>query len=229
MTAAAFVLYVVLAASTTPVQQTGAFSGTIRDVAGKPLQNATIIVADAQANDRWITTSNAGGEFQFDQLPARTYSVVVLSAVQTGYKNQGYEERRTSIRIEPAQEVREHFRLRLVVAIESAQIRPDLYVRPTRPTRQYLTISHQALEPNLVHRVEPVRPQTDGPSVVTLLTTIDKEGRVASLRIMAPDTNPELARAAVEAVRQWVYGPFIFRGEPSEVQTTIVLDFAAGQ
>jgi len=37
--------------------------------------------------------------------------------------------------------------------------------------------------------------------------------------------DPELARAAVEAVSQWRYSPTLLNGEPIEVETTIMVNF----
>jgi TonB family protein len=37
--------------------------------------------------------------------------------------------------------------------------------------------------------------------------------------------NPELAKAAIEAVKQWRYEPTLLNGEPVEVATTITVHF----
>lgn len=41
--------------------------------------------------------------------------------------------------------------------------------------------------------------------------------------LSGPDA--ELARAAVEAVRQWRYKPTLLNGQPVEVTTTLTVDF----
>jgi protein TonB len=52
---------------------------------------------------------------------------------------------------------------------------------------------------------------------------IDKEGEVADLKVVRGD--PILAQAAVEAVQQWQYRPFLLNGEPVEVETTAKIIF----
>lgn len=42
---------------------------------------------------------------------------------------------------------------------------------------------------------------------------------------MNSEVDPELARAAVEAVSQWRYRPTLLNGEPIEVDTTITVNF----
>ncbi len=59
---------------------------------------------------------------------------------------------------------------------------------------------------------------------VVLGAIIGRDGRVHSLKLLSvPD--PDLAIAAVAAVRQWVYKPYLLYGEPTEVKTTITVNF----
>ena len=39
---------------------------------------------------------------------------------------------------------------------------------------------------------------------------------------------PELTASAIEAVRQWVYQPYLLNGEPTEVDTTITVNYSFG-
>ena len=63
--------------------------------------------------------------------------------------------------------------------------------------------------------------------VVHLLGTIGKDGTIRNLRLV--DGHPMLARAAVEAVEQWVYEPTLLNGEPVEVIAPIEVSFTLGQ
>jgi protein TonB len=47
-----------------------------------------------------------------------------------------------------------------------------------------------------------------------------------SLRVMNNHIDPELARAAIEAVSQWRYRPTLLNGEPIEIDTTIMVNFS---
>jgi periplasmic protein TonB len=58
---------------------------------------------------------------------------------------------------------------------------------------------------------------------VILQATISKTGTVENLH--AVTGHPILIQAALDAVRQWKYKPYILNGEPVEVETTIKVQF----
>ena len=63
---------------------------------------------------------------------------------------------------------------------------------------------------------------------VVLHALVGKTGRVENLTVVS---GPEMLRsAAMEAVRGWVYKPYLLNGEPREVDTTVTVNFSlAGQ
>jgi protein TonB len=79
----------------------------------------------------------------------------------------------------------------------------------------------------LVHRVEPVYPvlakaaRIQGP--VRLKAIISRQGTIENLQVLLG--HPMLVTAAVEAVRQWRYRPYILNGDPVEVETEITVNF----
>jgi protein TonB len=83
------------------------------------------------------------------------------------------------------------------------------------------------LEGNLIRRVQPVYPplarsaRIQGP--VVLFAVISKVGTIDNLR--AVSGHPMLVRAAIEAVSQWRYRPYILNNEPIEVETQITVNF----
>jgi outer membrane biosynthesis protein TonB len=46
-----------------------------------------------------------------------------------------------------------------------------------------------------------------------------------SALLVNPEVDPELVRAAVEAVSKWRYRPTLLNGDPVEVDTTIMVNF----
>ena len=63
--------------------------------------------------------------------------------------------------------------------------------------------------------------------VVVLHATIGKDGLIKDLSpIRSPDKL--LTDAAMVAVRQWTYKPYLLNGEPTEVETTITVNFNMG-
>ena len=60
---------------------------------------------------------------------------------------------------------------------------------------------------------------------VILHAIIGMEGNPLSLRVVNTQVDPELARAAVEAVSKWRYSPTLLNGDPIEVDTTVMVNF----
>lgn len=82
----------------------------------------------------------------------------------------------------------------------------------------------------IIHKVQPVYPSTARKAgiqgTVILRAVIDKDGKIANLRLVSgPDA---LVQAAIEAVRQWRYKPYMLLGEPVEVDTEIAVNFTLG-
>jgi protein TonB len=59
---------------------------------------------------------------------------------------------------------------------------------------------------------------------VVLQAIISKTGAVEQLSV-ASTTNQMFNNAALEAVKQWKYKPYLLNGEPTEVSTTITVNF----
>jgi periplasmic protein TonB len=98
---------------------------------------------------------------------------------------------------------------------------------PARPVPvKPLLVSHLA-EANLLHKVQPVYPALarEGriQGAVELRAIISKTGAIENLTVVRG--HPMLAPAAVEAVKQWRYRPYLLNGEPIEVETDITVNF----
>ena len=84
--------------------------------------------------------------------------------------------------------------------------------------------------PHKLKTANPVYPPTmreaglDG--LVPIEALIGVDGTVASVRVLSAQVHPEFARAAEEAVRQWVFSPTLLNGTPVEVQMTVSVQFS---
>jgi protein TonB len=84
------------------------------------------------------------------------------------------------------------------------------------------------LEGSLIRRVQPIYPplarsaRVQGSVVLSAL--ISKGGTMENLRVLSG--HPMLVAAAIEAVRQWRYRPYILNAEPIEVETQITVSFS---
>jgi protein TonB len=79
----------------------------------------------------------------------------------------------------------------------------------------------------VIHKVEPEYPplarQARIQGEVVMTAIISKEGTIENLQIESG--HPLLVQAALNAVRQWRYRPFLVSGEPVEVETRITATF----
>lgn len=61
---------------------------------------------------------------------------------------------------------------------------------------------------------------------VLLRAQISKDGSIENLQLISG--HPMLAPAAIEAVKQWKYKPYLLNGEPVEVDTEVQVNFTLG-
>jgi protein TonB len=98
-----------------------------------------------------------------------------------------------------------------------------------KPSLATPKISQGVLQGLLIKRVQPKYPPAAlavrAQGAVQIEATITKEGNVVSPKVLSGD--PVLARAAVDAVKQWRYKPYYLDGEPVEIQTQITINFKA--
>ena len=96
---------------------------------------------------------------------------------------------------------------------------------PVMPKR--LRVSQGVISGQLIRKVEPKYPllaqQARIQGQVVLSAIISKSGLVEGLELVSG--HPMLVPAALDAVRQWRYRPYLLNGEPVEVETTITVTF----
>jgi TonB family protein len=63
---------------------------------------------------------------------------------------------------------------------------------------------------------------------VVLDAIIGKDGTMKNLSV-ASSSNPLFNNSAIDAVRQWTYKPYLLNGNPTEVETTITVNYVIGK
>jgi len=100
-------------------------------------------------------------------------------------------------------------------------------VAPKIATPQRVRVSSGVSQGLLVRRVNPVYPplarQARIQGTVILQAQIGKDGSIQNLQLVSG--HPMLAPAAIEAVKQWKYKPYLLNGEPVEVDTQVQVNF----
>lgn len=100
-------------------------------------------------------------------------------------------------------------------------------VETQKPPPGPIAVTSDLQMAKLLRKVIPEYPpiaRTAGISgIVRLIGTIGKDGTIQNLQVVSG--HPMLARAALEAVRQWVYKPTLLNGKPVEVIAPIEVSF----
>jgi len=98
---------------------------------------------------------------------------------------------------------------------------------PKIATPQRIRVSSGVSQGLLIRKVQPAYPplarQARIQGVVILQAQISKEGNIENLQLISG--HPMLAPAAIEAVKQWKYRPYLLNGEPVEVETQVQVNF----
>ena len=80
----------------------------------------------------------------------------------------------------------------------------------------------------LIRKVQPNYPQLAKQAriqgQVVLQAEISKDGTIQNLQLISG--HPMLAPAAIEAVKQWRYKPYLLNGEPVAVDTQVIVNFS---
>src|SRR6201997_2245202 len=98
---------------------------------------------------------------------------------------------------------------------------------PKVATPQRVRVSQGVSQGLLVRKVNPAYPplarQARIQGQVMLQAVISKDGSIENLRLISG--HPMLAPAAIEAVKQWRYKPYMLNGEPVAVETQVQVNF----
>ncbi|MGD0890136.1 MAG: energy transducer TonB [Terracidiphilus sp.] len=97
-------------------------------------------------------------------------------------------------------------------------------------TSTRLVLSEDQASGLLVHKVDVKYPGVARAAhisgTVILQATISKQGEISEIR---PLCGPKiLQEACIKAVRKWKYRPYLFNGQPVELETTITSVFKIG-
>jgi protein TonB len=92
---------------------------------------------------------------------------------------------------------------------------------------QRVRVSQGVTQGMVLHRVQPTYPPLARTArvqgSVILAAIIGKDGSIQNLHVISG--HPLLTQAALDAVKQWKYRPYILNGEPVEVDTQVTVNF----
>jgi len=230
---AALCLLLPLAALRLPGQNlSGKFSGTIFDPSDGAVPNATIVMTNHKANTIDMTTSNAEGNFVFTALPAGEYEMKVLKP--------GFAVHRVpQVVLEPGRDLAMTAKLDIGSLNEAVDVKAagsakaaqaaEAAEAEAKSKTMRIRLGGNVEAAKVITKVQPIYPESakaaGAQGTVLLHAVVGMDGKPLSLQVLNSQVNPDLARAAVEAVSQWRYQPTLLNGDPVEVDTTIQVKF----
>ena len=220
------------------------FLGVLQDTDGHGLPNFTLVLSNPSTKETLWTVTDAAGAFRFLSLSAGEFSMEAFGPVQ-----ELYEDLQIPITLQAGESLHQQMGVR---RLGSFQDRPDLY-GPGDPRERLRSLRQNGPgAPSFWRCQNPdsqVQPEylealraAGVKASVVVQVNVDTNGKLIRLRIASPDTNPELARAAVRAVSQWRFTPLKWRyvsatqtfvscdgeGDVQVFQGTVAFDFPPG-
>jgi TonB family protein len=218
------------AAYTDAAQANGAIAGVIVDPTGALVPRAQVTATNTDTGVQVKVSTDNTGKYFLSPLPAGPYNVEVFA---NGFKRLLQE----NVQVAAKQQV--ELDMKLSVGAENTTVSvkgtpappapppaPVMKVpagKPSGPQR----VSSGTLAGNLISKVDPVYPDDAKAArvqgVVVLRAVIAKDGTIEKLTYISGP--PPLVVSAIEAVQQWKYKPYLLNGEPTEVETTINVNY----
>ena len=215
----------ILFSGSTSAATTSKISGTVGDISGAVIPDATVVLTRISPPRNTVATaSSSSGEWAFASVEAGEYNLEVKTP---GFR--AYQQRVTVTAGTPMS-----FGIRLDVGSiqESITVQGETSTPLNRSsaTPHRIRVGGNVRPTKLTTKVDPEYPQhlkdAGISGTVVLQAVISREGDILNLRPISPDVNQELINSAMNAVKQWKYAPTLLNGVSIEVVTMISVNFA---
>jgi TonB family protein len=203
------------------VTYAASLTGNVYDPDGAVIPKVRVTLTDSQTGKQVSTETGAAGEYAFSALVAGRYQ---LQAAAPGFAM----GTRGGIALDANTARTENFILRLGEIQETVEVRATGTPSAQAPAPRRIRVGGNVQATKLLRQPRAAYPEkalAEGrEGRVLLKAVIGKDGYIGSLVTMT-GADPDLAAAAVEAVRQWQYQPTLLNGQPVEVATTVEVNF----
>jgi TonB family protein len=203
---------------------TGALAGIVTDPSGATVPRCQILAKNQSGSNQEAARANDAGEYQFAAVPAGSYTVE--------FRAPGFVPLiRRDVLIEPGRAVRADAILQVGSISETIVVtgKRPLQTLPQAAAPRRIRVGGNVQATRLISASRPVYPerlqQLGIEGTVLMRAVISIEGGLLNLEVISTGVNPDLAKAALEAVRQWRYQPTLLNGQPVEVATTITVEY----
>lgn len=218
-------------ASTLSAQRFATISGSIVDPSGAALPGVIVVANDRTRGSHQEVATDRNGRFELIGLAEGSY---VLEADLPGF-----ETFRESLAL-TGQDLSREITLQIGSLEETITVINDPNAAPAAPSERDAPrpancgpstseasparIGGQIRTPRKIRHVAPIYPQGSPGGIVTIAAVIGTDGFIKESTVTndAPDA---LARAALDAVRQWEFDPTLLNCEAVDVRMAVTVDF----
>jgi TonB family protein len=198
------------------------FTGSIYDASGALLPEVSVSLTDSQQHEQ-KTATDASGRFTIRSVPAGKYVLRVMRA--------GFAPLMQDVELASAGDWARVVTLQVGEIEESVKVETERTSakRPPEPAGASLKVGGNIRPPRKLTHVSPVYPQSMKDAsiegAVPLEAVIAGDGSVQTVRVLTSSVHPDLAIAAVDAVRQWKFEPTLLNGKPVAIKMKVTIEF----
>jgi TonB family protein len=217
-------------------QEAGAISGTIYDPTGALVPRAKVTATNTDNGVQTSSVTDNSGTYSISPLSPGPYNVEIEAK---GFQRMLQE----NVNVKAGQTVGLNLKLTVGAAAQTLTVTgkpiaaappPPQWAPPWRPAPPKPTgpqrVSSGVMQGLAISQPQPVYPEEAKAQhiqgVVVLHARIAKDGTVKDLQVISGP--PPLIVSAIDAVRQWKYKPYLLNGEPTEVDTTVNINYTFG-
>jgi beta-lactamase regulating signal transducer with metallopeptidase domain len=207
------------------------FSGSIVDAQGLSLPNATVVLSNEPRQSKYEVKSDQSGNFEFVGLPAADYTLEIRA--------RGFATLHQQVPVS-GRNLQRRYALQIGSVEESITVTAGGDSRPPSIRQRGAfkpevetdcmrsAVGGNITPPKKIRDVAPLYPASfrgaDGEGIVVLDTTIGLDGFVNHINVRE-GADPDLADAAITAVRQWQFTQTLLNCTPVEVSMKVTTRF----
>jgi len=209
----------------------GAIAGVVTDPSGARVPGAAVLAKNLDGGNEESAKTNAAGEFVFRSIPAGRYEVQ--------FRVPGFKMDKVQATVTPGSAAEASAALELGEVSEAVTVtgargpaaRPAPAAGQAAPRR--IAVGGNVQPVRLVRHTRPVYPeelkQAGITGVVMIRAIVGKDGQLLNPRVVNTDVDPGLAKAALDAVSEWLYEPARLNGQAVETVTSIAIRYELEQ
>lgn len=212
-----------IAAVRLPQESPAPLTGAVYDMSGAVMPDVRLTL-EGEGHQTLETRTDQAGRFSF---PAVAPGAYVLQASLAGFRTLRYE-----LTLREMRDWTQVLTLQVGEVVETVSVEASREA-PSAPGPEAaaprLKVGGAIRPPKKIKDVHARYPEAmkkaGQQGAVSLAAVIGRDGSVIAVHVLSANIHPDLAAAAVEAVRQWRFEPTLLNGAPVEVAMTVTVNF----